>query len=108
MINLKRILVPTDFSESARLALRYGISFAREYEAELTLLHVVETIAVGYASDLFPVPMAEVFQEIAGYARGELTKLAEEARAQGVTVVGVKSPEKSRVSMAFRISWTSP
>jgi hypothetical protein len=23
-------------------------------------------------------------------------------------VVGVKSPEKSRVSMAFRISWISP
>ena len=87
MINLKRILVPTDFSESARLALRYGVSFAREYQAELTLLHVVETVAVGYASDLFPVPMAEVFQEIAGYARSELDKLAREAREQGVTVV---------------------
>jgi nucleotide-binding universal stress UspA family protein len=87
VINLKRILVPTDFSESARLALRYGVSFAREYQAELTLLHVVETVAVGYASDLFPVPMAEVFQEIAGYARSELDKLAREAREQGVTVV---------------------
>jgi nucleotide-binding universal stress UspA family protein len=87
VIKLERILVPTDFSESARLALRYGISFAREYGAELTLLHVVETVAVGYASDLFPVPMAEVFQEIAGYARGELGKLAEQARAEGVKVV---------------------
>ena len=87
MINLKRILVPSDFSESARLALRYGISFAREYQAELTVLHVVETIAVGYASDLFPVPMAEVFQEIAGYARSELAKLAQEARDKGVAVV---------------------
>ena len=86
MINLKRILVPTDFSESARLALRYGVSFAREYQAELTLLHVVETIAVGYASDLFPVPMAEVFQEISGYAKAELQKLAEEARKRGVSV----------------------
>ena len=87
MINLKRILVPTDFSDGARHALRYGCSFAREYEAELLLLHVVESVAVGYASDLFPVPMAEVFQEIAGYARGELAKLAQEARGQGVTVV---------------------
>lgn len=86
MINLKKILVPTDFSESARRALSYGISFAREYDAELTLLHVVETVAVGYASDLFPVPMAEVFQEISGYARAELTKLAEEARERGVRV----------------------
>ena len=86
MIKLKKVLVPTDFSESARHALTYGISFAREYEAELTLLHVVENLTVGYASDLFPVPMAEVFQEISGYARTELAKLGEEARAKNVTV----------------------
>ena len=86
MIQLQRILVPTDFSDSARHALTYGISFAREYEAELVLLHVVETVPVGYASDLFPVPMAEVFQEMSGYARTELAKLAEEARAKGIRV----------------------
>ena len=86
MIKLKRILVPTDFSDSARHALSYGISFAREYEAELTLLHVVETLTVGYASDLFPVPMAEVFQEVSTYARTELGKLAAEVRDKGVRV----------------------
>jgi nucleotide-binding universal stress UspA family protein len=86
MIKLKRILVPTDFSDSARNALTYGISFAREYKAELTLLHVVETLTVGYASDLFPVPMAEVFQEVSTYARSELGKLAAEVRDKGVQV----------------------
>ena len=86
MIKLKRILVPTDFSDSARNALTYGISFAREYKAELTLLHVVETLTVGYASDLFPVPMAEVFQEVSTYARTELGKLAAEVRDKGVQV----------------------
>jgi nucleotide-binding universal stress UspA family protein len=86
VIKLKKVLVPTDFSESARHALTYGISFAREYEAELTLLHVVENLTVGYASDLFPVPMAEVFQEISGYARTELAKLGTEARAKSITV----------------------
>jgi len=87
VIKLKKVLVPTDFSESARHALTYGISFAREYEAELTLLHVVENLTVGYASDLFPVPMAEVFQEISGYAKAELAKLAAEARKKDVAVV---------------------
>jgi len=103
VINLKRVLVPTDFSDSARLALRYGISFAGEYGAQLTLLHVIETVAVGYASDLFPVPMAEVYQEIEGYAAGELAKLAQEARAKGVTVVeqvvqGKPAPEIIRLA----------
>ena len=86
MIKLKKVLVPTDFSDSARHALTYGTSFAREYGAELVLLHVVENLTVGYASDLFPVPMAEVFQEISGYARAELAKLGAEAREKGVSV----------------------
>jgi nucleotide-binding universal stress UspA family protein len=86
VINLKRILVPTDFSESARHALLYGTSFAREYEGELLLLHVVENLTVGYASDLFPVPMAEVFDEISGYAKAELAKLGAEVRQKGIAV----------------------
>lgn len=85
MIQLKKILLPTDFSENARHALLYGCSFAREYKAELTILHVVEDIAVSYASDLFPVPMAHVFQELSGYARTELGKLVEEVKAKGLT-----------------------
>ena len=86
MIKLKKVLVPTDFSDSASHAYTYGVSFAREYDAQLTILHVVETLALGYASDLFPVPMAEVFQEISGYAKAELAKLAEEAKQKGVVV----------------------
>jgi nucleotide-binding universal stress UspA family protein len=86
VINLKRILVPTDFSESARHALLYGTSFAREYEGELVLLHVVENLTVGYASDLFPVPMAEVFDEISGYAKAELAKLGAEVKEKGIAV----------------------
>ena len=86
MIKLRKVLVPTDFSDSARHAFSYGVSFAREFKAELVLLHVVENLTVGYASDLFPVPMAEVFQEISGYAKAELAKLAEEAKQKGVAV----------------------
>jgi nucleotide-binding universal stress UspA family protein len=84
VIKLKKVLVPTDFSDSARHAFSYGVSFAREYKAELVLLHVVENLTVGYASDLFPVPMAEVFQEISGYAKTELAKLAAAAKQKGV------------------------
>jgi nucleotide-binding universal stress UspA family protein len=86
MIELRRILVPTDFSESAHQALDYGISLALEFQAELLLLHVVENLTVGYASDLFPVPMAEVYEEISGYARTELDKLAHEVQGKGVNV----------------------
>lgn len=86
MIRLERVLVPTDFSDSAHKALVYGASFAKEFSAELVLLHVVEPVAIGYGSDLFPVPMAEVFEEMSGYAREQLGKLAAEAREKGVVV----------------------
>ena len=69
-MHLRRILVATDFSDSAHHALRYGISFARQFDAVLVLVHAVENMTLGYASDLFPVPMAEVFEEISGFAFG--------------------------------------
>jgi nucleotide-binding universal stress UspA family protein len=40
--HLSRILFCTDFSENAERALNYAISVTREYNAELTLLHVLE------------------------------------------------------------------
>jgi nucleotide-binding universal stress UspA family protein len=47
-VRLKRIVLGMDFSDHARHALKYAVSFAREYHAELTLLHVSER-AVGSA-----------------------------------------------------------
>jgi nucleotide-binding universal stress UspA family protein len=103
VIQIKRILVPTDFSESAQHALTYGVSFAREYKAELILVHVVETLTVGYASDLFPVPMAEVFEEISGYAKAEIAKIADAIRPKEVevrelVVQGKPSAEITRIA----------
>ena len=43
MIEFKRILCPVDFSESSVRALAHAVAFARWYDAELTVLHVVPT-----------------------------------------------------------------
>lgn len=40
MILLKRILVPTDFSEASAAAVQYGVALARSFNANLHLLHV--------------------------------------------------------------------
>jgi nucleotide-binding universal stress UspA family protein len=42
--HLGRILACTDFSEDSDLALNHAISAAAEYDAELTLLHVLEEV----------------------------------------------------------------
>jgi nucleotide-binding universal stress UspA family protein len=66
MVQIRRLLLPTDFSESARHALGYALSLASVYKAEILLLHVVELLR--------------------GYAQAELAKLADEARRQGASV----------------------
>src|SRR5262249_24387819 len=52
MIALKRILVPTDFSETSKAAVQYGAAFARAFGAKLFILHAAappefETIVEG-------------------------------------------------------------
>jgi nucleotide-binding universal stress UspA family protein len=43
MIQLRRILLPTDFSDHAGKALKYACAFTEQFDAELHLLHVLET-----------------------------------------------------------------
>lgn len=41
-IDLNRILVPIDFSDHSRKALRYAIPFAEQFDASIDLIYVVE------------------------------------------------------------------
>lgn len=46
-IDLRRILIAHDFSHDSELALNYGISLAQEYQAEVHLVHVLNTEGQG-------------------------------------------------------------
>jgi universal stress protein A len=39
---LKKILVPLDFSDCSKKALQYAIPYAKQFNAEIVLLHVIE------------------------------------------------------------------
>jgi universal stress protein A len=41
-LNLKKILVPSDFSPASSKAFKYALRFAKQFGAELALLHVLE------------------------------------------------------------------
>lgn len=79
MIDLHRILVPTDFSLPAQHALRYAIEFAKKFEAEILLVHVVEPPAYSFARS-GPIGESEeqrrayewFDQQLAGQARDEV------------------------------------
>ncbi len=46
MIELRRILVPTDFSKFSQAALNYAIAFVEKFASELHFLHVVQNLAL--------------------------------------------------------------
>ena len=54
---LERILVPLDFSVLAEKALRYAVPLARQFSAEILLLHVVQPLP--YPSDITHMPLGE-------------------------------------------------
>ncbi len=46
-LSLRQILVPVDFSAPSAKALAYAVAFARQFKAEVTVLHVVPDVASG-------------------------------------------------------------
>ncbi len=53
---IKRILVPVDFSEHSQKALHYALTFATQFGAEVTLVHIVEQMV--YPGDWMYPPLA--------------------------------------------------
>jgi nucleotide-binding universal stress UspA family protein len=87
MIVPKNILVATDFSESAAVALTYGRDFARTFNARLYLVHMVEDVMMRYSPEVsFAAPeLQKNLEENAWRSlRGLLT---EDDRAFGVIPV---------------------
>jgi universal stress protein A len=87
MIDLRRILVPTDFSEHSRHALSYGIALAEKFGAELHLLHVFQELSV-YQPDAVTAgpPLVPPVGALAAAGRAALEKLMEDERLARVQV----------------------
>lgn len=57
MVTIRRILAPTDFSDSSAPAVRYAAEMAEKFAAELVLLHVVQDLALVLPDAVMPTPM---------------------------------------------------
>jgi nucleotide-binding universal stress UspA family protein len=64
MIDLKRILVPTDFGEPSAAALKYGLELAQRFGAELHLFHVVENPGEAAEAE-YPIGLFDTMQNAA-------------------------------------------
>ena len=76
MIKMKTILHPTDFSEPSRHALGYAVSFAREFEGKLYILHVIEEISSAMYFDMLQAPpLVQLMNDIENQARKALDEI---------------------------------
>jgi nucleotide-binding universal stress UspA family protein len=85
MIELRRILVPTDFGRSSLTALTYGAEFAGRFGAELTLLHVVQDLALLMPDALLAAPVpAPAVEQLTQAARQALESLVRDQKLEAL------------------------
>lgn len=84
MLEIKRILCPTDFSDFSERAYDYGLSLARHYKAELYLLHVVRPVIIGYPEYAIPDSVNEFYGELRENAEEQLREFVKVHAKGGV------------------------
>lgn len=85
-MKINRILVPIDFSDYSKKALRYAINFAKLFNAEMILIYVVEPILYPPDFSMGQIAIPTVSTEFDERAKEELTKLSKSEIPQGVKV----------------------
>ncbi|MCJ8163354.1 universal stress protein [Pontibacter sp. E15-1] len=89
---MKRILVPTDFSEQAHYAFEVAVAIARRTGAAIKLLHVIETPAMSDFSAtgdvIRPGNLQQVYVlQLLETTKGQMKQLAASVKHEGVDVV---------------------
>ncbi|MDW3193930.1 MAG: universal stress protein [Cytophagales bacterium] len=81
---MEHIIVPTDFSEEAKSALAFATELAKREDAEITLLHVVNTTQVFHPVYMDPILTSRLLKDLKTNAENTLeqwrTEFAPEAK----------------------------
>ncbi len=90
MPTIKCILCPVDFSETSDQALAYATELARQFQAGIKLLHVIQLPAHPMdTNDLMPLEDFET--EYAARFQAQLEGLVQRERDKGVEVEGLQT-----------------
>jgi nucleotide-binding universal stress UspA family protein len=85
-MEIKTILVPTDFSEYAEHALQWAVAMAVDWNAKIVLLHAAPRSYLAYPESLYLVDLAKMEQEILADAERRLGELTAQKGSSTVTV----------------------
>ncbi len=73
---IKKVLVPIDFSDYSKNALKYAIGFAKKFKADMILIYVVEPVIYPPDFSMGQIAIPAVSAEWDKKAKEELDKLA--------------------------------
>jgi len=87
-LQLRTILLPTDFTGCANYALPYAAAIARTARARVICIYVVEPIvpAVGYTGMAEPMPIADITEQLEDSAERELPRVMKCEELHGLDV----------------------
>lgn len=87
-MQIRSILLPTDFSECGNYARSYASSLARKFGASIIAVHVIEPMVptVGYSGMTEPLPIADIADQLETSAERELPKIAEYEDCAGLDI----------------------
>jgi universal stress protein A len=74
--NINKVLVPIDFSDYSKNALKYAVNFAKHFNAEMILIYVVEPIIYPSDFSMGQIAVPTINMEMDKRASEELEKLA--------------------------------
>ena len=90
-MDIKTILVATDFSDAATKAIDTAVEFAKKFEAQLIILHAYR-VEIPMASPMmagaYVLPQG-FFEQIGNHARAHIEATAKELEGRGVKVEGI-------------------
>lgn len=85
-LQVRKIVVPVDFSENAAIGVNYALQFAQPFKAEVILFHALSTqsyfIGDHYLAQALPPPVPESSK----HAQSEMAKLSKKAAKKGHAV----------------------
>ncbi len=81
-MQIKTILFPTDFSNGARAAMDHAISLAKDYNAKLILLYVIQDISIAEWYIPSSISVTDLVEDMQKSAWNEMEKWNAEVAAQ--------------------------
>lgn len=79
---IKTILFPTDFSQGARAAMEYAVAMAKDCQAKLILLYVIQDISIAEWYIPSSLSAADLVEDMQKSATKEMEKWQAEAKQQ--------------------------